>query len=507
MNVAALFWQALDAAPPDGVAIATSKRAITFAEMRRCVAGLANELRAVGIGPGDRIGLLGRNAPEHLQAFWAVLTVGAIPVPLNFRLTPRELKHLLAFARLRAAFVQAEYVEAFVAADEGRASTLVVWGGTGEEAAHGHRSFEAFAGAGGDTVPELADVDGSSPCTIIFTGGTSGTPKAVPRSHRNMQATLLFAPGGDLTGRPKTVLAATPFFHVAGQIAVFTLAMGGTVVIGEGGFSGEEFLRLVERYRVESAFVVPSMVAAIAAVPPELQFRVDSLRELRSGGAPLPVETAERLARRLPAAKFWNGAGSTEVGTLGAGPWDELRQRGFGCVGKPPVGQEVRIIDDAGATCPTGEVGEIIVRGPQCVSHYWGDEERSAATFRDGWAHTGDLGRIDADGYVYLIDRATDMIISGGENVYSREVEEAIHRVPRVREAAVIGVPDARWGEVPMAFVVVSDGPNDTTDIAQSLVEWLAGYKRPREIVVVDELPRTSVGKVDKRALRSRYAT
>ena len=227
------------------------------------------------------------------------------------------------------------------------------------------------------------------------------------------------------------------------------------------------------------------------------------MRELRSGGAPLPLDVAQRLTRRFPELRFGNGGGSTEAGTMGFGWWDDLSTRTFGCIGRPPIGQEVRIIDEDGNECPIGTIGEIVVRGAQVASGYWKDRARTAASFVGGWLHGGDLGWIDEGGRVYLVDRKSDLIISGGENIYARELEEALFRIARVNDVAVIGVPDARWGEVPMAFLVTADGKDEVEDIKVALADTVASYKRPQYYRVLAALPRTAVGKVDKNSLRA----
>lgn len=505
MNIATLFWQACDAEPGDKVALANQSMTRTYAQLRQRVALLTHRLSELGVGPGDRIGVMGRNAPEYCEVFWACVSIGAVIVALNFRLAPRELERVCEFADLKAYCASAEFLGLIASSDpDAHRKPVVVWGGGGEQSvALETIGYESLVAGEPCEAPLLEQVDSGSLYSIIFTGGTSGTPKAVGRSHRNFLSSMYFAPGNDVIGRSRAVLSCTPMFHIAGQSAVSVVAQGGTLVFIEGAFSGRQFLRLVERFSITAAFVVPVMVAGIASAPDDEAYEVSSLRELRSGGAPLPMETAQRLVARFPNLRFSNGAGSTEAGVIASAWWDDLQGRGFGCIGRPPVAQEVRIVDDLLQECGLGEMGEIVIRGALLAPGYWRDAERSAAAFHDGWQFTADIGRIDEDGYVYLVDRKSDMIISGGENVYAREVEEALYRLPRVKEAAVIGVPDPRWGEVPLAVISLADGGPETADIEAGIVEWLAPYKRPKAYRVVDELPRTPVGKVDKNALRA----
>lgn len=499
MNLATLFWNTCENAG-DRVAIASQSSSRTFAELRSRVSSLTHSLHDLGIRKGDRIAICSRNSPEYIEAYWACVSIGAIVVALNFRLTTNELQQLCRFADVKAYFCSsATYGMITLAEPEaGGAKPIVVWDGDAPASAI---SFETLVSR--HVEPVVSTMQPDDVCCIIFTGGTSGTPKGVARTHRNALAQLLLGAGHDLIGSSQVVMACTPFFHVAGQLAIIALAVGHAVVTIEGSFSAEKFLRLVEQYRVGSAFLVPSMVSEVAAAADSISADTSSLTEMRSGGAPLLMEVAQRLRRRFPALRFRSGAGSTEAGTMGSAWWDELANRGFGCVGRPPVGQEIQIMGDDGRVCSTGELGEIMVRGAWVARGYWGNEEQSKNAFSDGWQHTADIGKVDEDGYLYLLDRKSDMIISGGENIYAREVEEVLYRCPEVKEAAVIGLQDARWGEIPVAVVVASDDDAATDKLRQLASEWLASYKRPQRYVFVHELPRTSVGKIDKRALRA----
>jgi fatty-acyl-CoA synthase len=499
MNSAALFWQACDREPPGRVAIATEAVSSTFGEVRDRVSGLTHALVRLGVRPGDRVAIGGRNCPEFIEASWACSSVGAIAVPLNFRLTPHELALVCGVAQARLYFCDGEFARKLRQAVPDAEGRIIAWGSPLE----GTTPYGELARGKAGAEPVVVGVDSDAVATILFTGGTSGAPKAVGRTHRNVLSVLLMAPGNGLCGSNRTVFAATPMFHVAGQLAVMALALGNTVVVAGGSFSAQAFLRLVERFRVNTAFVVPTMVAQLSLVGEDEAFDTSSLRELRSGGAPLPLEVAQRLVRRFPSLRFGNGAGSTEGGTYASGWWGEIGGRSFGCIGRPPIGQEIRIRGGDGAWCGPGEVGEIEVRGGQVAAGFWNDATRTEEAYGGGWLHTGDLGHVDADGYLYLVDRRTDLIISGGENIYARELEEALHSLPGVGDAAVIGVPDERWGEVPVAILTLRDSAGGVAGVESAMAERVAGYKRPKRYIVVDALPHTAVGKVDKRALRA----
>lgn len=500
MNVAYLFWQACE---KEGgrVAIATETTQRSFAQLGARVGSLTHGLSRLGVNRGDRVAICGRNSLEFIEAFWAVMSLGAVAIPLNFRLAPKELEHLCRYSDVKLHICSVQMLEQVRAAEfaaSGREKPVVAWGGA---VSGGVADFNELADIYGP-VPIVADVRSADASGIIFTGGTSGTPKGVVRSHRNAIVQLLFAPGNDLLGVSRTVMACTPFFHIAGQIALFAPALGSAVVMIDGSFSGEKFLRLVEQFQVAAAFVVPAMVTEIAGVDERIPAKTDSLRELRSGGAPLPLEVAQRLVRRFPTIRFSNGGGSTEAGTMASGWWDELSSRDFGCLGRPPIGQEIRIVNDSGEDCDSGELGEILVRGGQVSQGYWGKTAQESCS-NDGWQHSADVGKLDDEGFVYLLDRKSELIISGGENIYAREVEEVLYRCSLVKEVAVIGVPDEKWGETPLAIVSSTNPGSVVEELQRFAGEWLASYKRPRKYLVVDALPRTAVGKIDKKALRA----
>ncbi len=500
MNCASLFWQACALAPPDRVAIATATRSRTFSDVGARVARLTHGLAGLGIVKGSRVAIAGRNCPEYIEAYWACTSVGATVVPLNFRLVAAELEVVCSFTEAHAYFCEPEQADRLRIADPFAGQKPVIsWG----EARAGAIGYEDLIERSSAAAAIVVDVDSDAFFAILYTGGTSGTPKAVARTHRNALAMLLLQPGHYFGATTRTIFAATPMFHVAGQLAILALAIGNTVVMAEGSFSAMDFLRLVERFKVNAAFVVPTMVAQLALIAADQQFDTASLRELRSGGAPLPLEVAQRLVRRFPSLRLGNGAGSTEAGTYASGWWEQLGKRPYGCIGRPPVGQEISIRNEDGTECRRGGLGEILVRGGQVSPGFWKNAEKTAASHIDDWLHSGDLGYIDAEGFLYLVDRKSDLIISGGENIYARELEEVLHAMGPVREAAVVGMPDEKWGEVPVAFLTMRDGQHDTSAIEAAMTERVAAYKRPRRYVVVDAFPHTTVGKIDKRAMRA----
>ncbi len=504
MNVAQILAATLREVDPKRVALGDVDGSHTFSDFTHRLAALTTWLRSRGFGPGHRIGILSRNSLEYLEAWWSVIAIGAIAVPLNFRLVSAELRRIFEANPLSAYFCSAELFGLLREADESLVEKqVIVWRGAIDLPFEVRQIEDIVAQPQCDlTVTSVPD---EAPFSIIYTGGTStGSPKGVIRTHGNAIAHAFLAPGHNFSGRRRTVLCSTPLFHAAGQIGLFNLLLGGTVVMSGRGFDTRQFLELVNRYQVEAAFVVPTIVIELTRIAGTAH--VPSLRELRCGSAPLPLEVARRLVSMFPGVWFGNGAGSTEAGTYAVVGWDVMSERPYGCVGRPPLGQEVRIFSEQGAELSQEHMGEIVIRGGQVSPGFWAQPERTMEVYGEGWLKTGDLGWIDEEGLLYLIDRLDDLIISGGENVYAREIEEVLYGVSGVVEAAVVGIADPRWGEVPVAAVVAASGALPVSDIESVLEQKLARYKHPRRIVLFEELPKTAVGKVDKRKLRAQLS-
>ncbi|MDP9082871.1 MAG: acyl--CoA ligase [Pseudomonadota bacterium] len=504
MNIAQLLTATLRQVDPQRVALADPDGSRTFGDFTHRLAALTTWLRSRGFGPGQRIGILSRNSIDYLEAWWSVIAIGATAVPLNFRLVAAELRRIIAANPLSACFCSAELVGLLGEADDCLAEKpVIVWGGDVAGMPFEVRQIEDLV-AQSRCELEVTAVADEAPFSIIYTGGTStGSPKGVIRTHGNATAHAFLAPGHNFSGRRRTVLCSTPLFHAAGQIGLFNLLVGGAVVLSGRGFDTRQFLELVNRYQVEAAFVVPTIVIELTQITGVAH--VPSLRELRCGSAPLPLEVARRLVAKFPGVWFGNGAGSTEAGTYAVVGWEEMSAHPYGCVGRAPLGQEVRIFSEQGAELAPDGMGEIVIRGGQVSPGFWGQPERTTEVFREGWLKTGDLGWIDQEGLLYLVDRKDDLIISGGENVYAREIEEILYAVSGVAEAAVVAMGDPRWGEVPVAAVVAAPGASPLCDIESALEQKLARYKHPRKIVLFEWLPKTAVGKIDKRELRARF--
>ncbi|WP_422785635.1 long-chain-fatty-acid--CoA ligase [Pseudonocardia spirodelae] len=487
---------------PDAPALADPRTSRTWGEVDDRVSRLASVLAAQGVRRGDRVAVLGLNSVELVESYLAVLRCGAICVPLNFRLTAGEI-----------AFQLGDCTPSAVLCDDGFAGTVeqaradapsvrsVVRLGEGLDAL----LAEAGPGDWGDDL--VADAD---PAYIMYTSGTTGRPKGAVLTHRNLllHAFLSITHMGT-AGDDRVSLSGAPLFHIAGLAGMLpALIAGGRVIIPpSGGFDPVATVDTLERERVSSCFFVPAQWQAICAVPDLAARDLSALRRISWGAAPASTTLLRTMIDTFPQATVVTAFGQTECSPITCLLRGEDAVRKIGSVGTPMVGVEVRVVDPDMNDVPRGEVGEIVYRGPTVMREYWGRPDATAEAFRGGWFHSGDLVREDPDGFYYVVDRAKDMIISGGENVYCAEVEDVLAAHPGVADVAVIGVPDPRWGETPLAVVVPADeaAPPDLDAITAWCADRLARYKRPTRLSLVAELPRNPSGKVLKTRLREEH--
>jgi fatty-acyl-CoA synthase len=474
-----------------------------FAErVRRTASALAN----LGVTPGDRVAWISGNHPSALETLYACGQLGAIWVPVNARLTAPEACYALTDSGTSVVVHGRDHGEL---ADALRSETPGVraWVAAEPPSSGGLDSLpyeELLAAA----APEARDVDVTldDPCLIMYTSGTTGKPKGAVLTHGNMTWNAVNQLlGFDFTQHERT-LALAPLFHIGGLNGTVnpTLLRGGCAVIVRG-FDAAETLRVIEEQRVNSFFAVPTMLDAMAREPGFHTRDLSALRTIGAAGAAVPLPTLRTWLDR--GVTMQQAYGMTEAAP-GCTVLDSAdAERKVGSAGKPLFFTSLRIVRPDGTDADVDEVGELVVRGPNVMAGYWNDPERTAEVLVDGWYHTGDAGSLDAEGYLYIRDRYKDMIISGGENVYPAEVESALRELPGVLEAAVIGIPDDKWGEVGLALVVPgSEVGLDADDLRARLRERLAGFKVPRHIRFVTDLPKTATGKIRKPDLRARYA-
>ena len=482
----------------------------TYAELDERVTRLARALAERGVRTGDRIAVLGRNSPQAWEAYLAGVRLGAIVVPVNFRMVAAEVAYALTDSGAVALIADAELAP--VAANARRLAPgvrTVLAIGDGPCGPDSERYADAVAAASPDPL-DIA-VDEGEPAFIMYTSGTTGSPKGAVLTHSNLLMHA-FSQMGHLQWRPDELVAccSVPLFHIAGLAGMLPpMLLGGTnVIMRSGGFDPAATLDLIERERVSTIFLVPVMLAAVVAVPDVTRRDLSCLRRISWGGAPASTSLLRAAIETFPQVELVSGLGQTECspGTCHLRGGDALRK--IGSVGTPMLNVEARIVDAAMNDVPHGEVGEIVYRSPMVMKEYWGKPEATAQAFSGGWFHSGDLVRQDEDGYIYVVDRMKDMIISGGENIYCAEVEDVLAAHPKVGEVAIIGVPDDKWGEVPLAVISASDpaDPPSAEDLAAWCRQRLAGYKNPRQYFVGGPLPRNPSGKVLKDQLR-RQAT
>ena len=498
---------------PDRLAIIDTgkapERRLTYRQMNERANRLANRLRAAGVGRGDRVAILARDGVEHLDTFFACGKLGAIHTALNRRLHPRELAGIVAQTTPRV-LIFSDDVGDKVAALQGLL----------QDEPHAIESYFHLDGAGvGDsryfeTALQAAsadpmatdDLEAEDIAALIFTGGTTGLPKAAQVSHRMIAWNTLNTVIHDVTHND-VYLNVFPMFHTGG-LFVYTLPQiifgGATILLP--AFDPARVLELIERERVTIFGAVPTMYQLMTQAPNWAAADLSSLRFCTSGGAPLPVPLVEQYTREK-GIRFKQGFGMTEFGPgiFALAPADAIRKAGS--IGRPNFYVEARIVDGDNNFLGPGEEGELVLKGPSYCSGYFGDPEATAAAVdARGYFHTGDVARYDVEGYFYIVDRVKDMYISGGENVYPAEIERALYEHPAVLMCAVIGVPDAKWGEAGRAYVVTKPGATVGGDeLLAFAAARLAKYKVPKSVAFRDSLPISAAGKILKRDLREHY--
>ncbi|MFZ1325071.1 MAG: long-chain fatty acid--CoA ligase [Candidatus Contendobacter sp.] len=493
---------------PEALAIVDTGKSpelrLTFAQMNDRANRLANALRSAGVTKGDRVAMLALDGVEHLDVLFACGKLGAIHTALNWRLHWRELQQILADVTPVALIYDDSFTEA-VTQLAGAPSAVRYWihlDGSGISDSQDFNTLLANSPAAPCACKTLTEEDIAA---IVFTGGTTGLPKGAQISHRQVAWNCLNTVIHDL-GRGDIYLNVFPMFHIGG-LFVYTLPqiiLGGTTILMKR-FEPERVLQWIEREKVTVFAAVPAMYQMLtqSAVWPEVD--LGSLRFCTSGGAPLPVPLVEQYTREK-GIRFKQGFGMTEFGPglFALAPEDAIRKAGS--IGRPNFYIDARIVDSDNFPLGPHQVGELVLKGPSLASGYFNNVAAWAAVIdAEGWFHTGDLARYDEDWYFFIVDRLKDMFISGGENVYPAEIEAALYRHPAVFQCAVVGVPDARWGEVGKAFVVLKPQQAATTEaLLAHLGEHLARYKIPRQVEFVAALPISAAGKVLRRELRSR---
>ncbi|MGW0005441.1 acyl-CoA synthetase [Nocardia grenadensis] len=488
---------------PDQVALTFGGRTTTYRELDDRVTRLAHGLRGLGVGSGDRVALLSANHPAYLEALFATGLLGATFVPLNARLTAAEIEY--ALRDCGASVLIHSTATADIATGPARAVDLggrVVLDGPDDHGAPGYEELLAASDASRIDEP----VGHEDPCFIMYTSGTTGRPKGVVLTHGNIVFAVMNAVIDLDLHSDEIALVCAPLFHTAAldMVALPTLLKGGNVLI-EPGFDAGRVLEVLEHDRITYAFAVPTMLDQMTAHDRWAGTDLSGVRRILVGAAPVPPRTLRTYTER--GVKMCQGYGLTEAGpgTLVLTP--DNAERKLGTAGVPHFFTDVRIVDANSRTVAPGERGEIQISGPNVMRHYWNNPEATADAFADGrWFRSGDVGTADSAGFVSIVDRLKDMIISGGENIYPAEVEAAILEMPGVTGCAVFGVPDRKWGETGCAAITLTPGTDiDHERLVEFLTPRLAKYKIPKSTLVLDEIPRNATGKIRKDILRSHY--
>ena len=509
------FLTITSAIVPDRIATIFEGQRQSYGELQERVMRLADALANLGVGPGDRVGTIHVNCPQHIEAYFASAMLGAMYVPMNYRVRADELTYMLNNAAPKVMFMGARYVDLVQSvAPQVESVKQYVALEDGESPWPSYEELLASASAE-ERFPQ-ADEDNST--IILFTAGTTGEPKGVVLTHNSFSSYILSSVSPADPDVEERNILTVPLHHIAGIQAVLSAVYSGRSLIIQRQFDPKEWMDLVQSERANRAMMVPTMLKQLLDHPEFHQHDLSSLEVITYGAAPMPVPVIRRAIQEFPGVRFINAFGQTETAStitmlppedhvLEGSPEEvELKLKRLASIGRPLDDVEVRIVDEEGGDVPVGETGEIVARGERLMKGYWGNEAATKEAVRNGWLYTGDLGSFDEDGYIYLAGRAKDFIKRGGEMIAPEEVEQLLHSHPAVEEAAIIGVPDEDWGERVRAVVVAKEGSQVTEEeLIEYCHERLASFKRPESVVFISELPRNPLGKVLKRVLREQH--
>jgi long-chain acyl-CoA synthetase len=507
MLISDVLWQQAQMRA-DKTAIICGDRRFSFAETADRTRRLANALRGLGIRPHQKVAVLATNCAEHAEAVFAIAAIGAVWVPLNFRLSVPELAYIAEDSECAAVIFTADLQESAIGLRD-CARAVTTWIAVGATQMHRASDYADLLQAGKATV----DAPGATPddlFAIMYTSGTTGKPKGVMLPHRRFFVGTILSTIALKVAEHDIKLQAIPQFHAGGYIYQLSHMAAGATIVVLPRFEPKLTLDLMQKEGVTAAGFVPSMLLALIEEKGFATADFSKLTRVMYGGSPIPEDRLARALERM-GARFLQTYGQTEAGVLVSVLDDIDHERGLkgapqllrSC-GRAMLGYDIRIVDDAGQPCDG--IGELAVRSDSLMTGYLGRPDETAATLVDGWLRTGDLGWRDDEGRFYLVDRKKDLIVSGGENVYPIEVEHVLSSHPDVLDVAVIGVPDARWGEAVKAIVVTRSGASpDPANVIDFCRGKLAGFKIPKSVDFIDALPRNASGKIQKVILRERY--
>jgi acyl-CoA synthetase (AMP-forming)/AMP-acid ligase II len=495
---------------PKKTALVWEGNACAYGTLNSRVNRLANALMKKGLKKGDRLGVLAHNGPRFVELYFAAAKTGAIFCPYNNHLVESEAIDIIGYSEPRFIFFDADYDETIRSA---RQKLSFIEDGVCLESSgiEGTESYEDVLRNGDDREPGV-NIGQEDPVSMLFTAGTTGRPKGAVHTHNHV---LVNAINGVIeleVAYDENILLTVPMYHVAGEDNITRhMFIPNTIFIRrEGGFNGADVLSFIEEHRITRCQMVPTMVHTLLQTPDISRFDLSSLKQIIYTGSPMPVELLRQALERFPCG-FAQMYGQTEAGPLIAllraedhildGSEEQVRR--LASTGRPVLNCEVRITNEEGEDMPAGEIGEIAVRSEAMMRGYYRMPEETSRKLRNGWLYTGDVGRLDADGYLYIAERKNDLIISGGVNIYPREIEEVLYRLDAVSETAVVGEPDEHWGEKVKAVIVLKEGKTITDrEVIDFCGKHLSAYKKPKSVEFWDELPKSSQGKVLKKTIR-----
>jgi long-chain acyl-CoA synthetase len=475
----------------DRTAVKLDEAELSYGMLDEASARMAGVLREKGLKAGDRVGIMLPNVPYFQTVYYGVLRAGGVVVPMNVLLKGREVKFYLEDPQAKLLFAWHDFAEAAQkGAEEAGAECVLVKPG----------EFEQLVG-GADPVEDVADRDADDTAVILYTSGTTGKPKGAELTHTNLHRNCTTIVRLGKVSEEDVVLGALPLFHSFGQ----TCGMNASVACGAmltmiPRFDPAKALEIIQRDRVTIFQGVPTMYNAMLHLENREEYDTSCLRLCMSGGSAMPVELMRGFEEAF-GCKILEGYGLSETSPVASFNHPD-RERKAGSIGTPIEGVEMKVVDDDGNEVAQGEIGEIVIKGHNVMKGYWNRPEANAEAIKDGWFHTGDMAKVDEDGYFFIVDRKKELIIRGGYNVYPREIEEVLYEHPAVQEAAVIGIEDEKMGEEVGAAVVLKSGEEVSEDELRDFVKGeVAGYKYPRRIWFVEELPKGPTGKILKREI------